>query len=230
MSSPQAQPRDVRMWTTQPQDKANGSFSVASQVPALTVIYVAEALRSRRFVVLVVWLSGCVLATIGALAVYVVAQQVGRRAADDVPRVVLGQQVAALSQGGPTTGPLPVDPATPLSSESGPFVIVYDSAHRILSTTALLDNATPGLPTGTLQDAVSRGRVGVTWQPRPGVREAIVAQPWTGPAGSGVVVAGIGLGPTEDRAHSVLVAVAMAWVLAVLALTTGFLVLRRSTG
>jgi hypothetical protein len=190
---------------------------------------VAGMRGSSRFVVLIAWLGCCALATIGAATVYVVAQQVGRRAADDVPRAIVAQQVAALSSRAPTSGLPAMGPAMALSSQSAPFVIVYDSAHRVLATTARLDETTPGLPSGTLDDAVSLGGTSVTWQPRAGVREAVIAQPWSGPAGSGVVVAGVGLGATEDRARSVLVAVTAGWVLVVLALTAALVVLRRGT-
>ncbi|HEY6742932.1 MAG TPA: hypothetical protein VI110_11290 [Lapillicoccus sp.] len=189
----------------------------------------AHTVRSTRSVVLAAWLGCCVLATIGAAAVYGFAQQVGRRAADDVPRALVAQVVAALSSREQTIG-LPVSgPATTLSSQSAPFVIVYDSAHRVMSTTALLDDGTPGLPAITLDDAVSRGGTNVTWQPRAGVREAVIAQPWTGPSGSGVVVAGVGLGSTEDRARSVLVAVTAGWALVLLTLTAALFILRRGT-
>ena len=193
------------------------------------MIDVLEERSSSRFVLLIAWIGCCALATIAAVAVYVVAQQVGRRAADDVPRALVAEQVATLSAQGPTNG-RPVDGASALSSQSGPFVIVYDSAHRVVSSTALLDDTTPGLPTGTLDDAVSRGGTSVTWQPRVGVREAVFAQPWTGPAGSGVVVAGVGLGATEERARSVLLVVFAGWVFVVLALTAALVVLGRGTG
>jgi hypothetical protein len=158
---------------------------------------------------------------------YLVAQQVGRRAADDVPQALVSQRVAALSQPAASSR-IPDEAAQPITSQSVPFVIVYDSAHRVLSTTALLDDATPGLPDGTLE-AASRGRTAVTWQPRAGVREAVVAEPWVGPAGSGVVVAGVGLGTTEERARSVLLIVIGGWASAVLVLT-GILLVARKPG
>jgi len=170
---------------------------------------------------------GCLVATLGALGGYVVAQQVGRRAADDVPQAVVTEQVTALSQRGPSTR-IPDSGPQALSSRSGPFVIVYDASHHVIATTALLDDATPGLPVGTLDEALARGRAAVTWQPRAGVREAVVAQPWVGPAGSGVVVAGVGLGTTEDRARSVLLIVMAGWAAAILALTGVLLVARRA--
>jgi hypothetical protein len=74
-----------------------------------------------------------------------------------------------------------MDPAMALSPQSAPFVIVYDAAHRVLPTTAPLDETTPGLPSGTLDDAVSRGGTSVTLRPRAGVREAVIARPWSGP-------------------------------------------------
>jgi hypothetical protein len=174
-------------------------------------------------------MAGCLVATAGALAAYVLAQQVGRRAADDVPQALVTQQVAQLSQRAPATG-IPESAAQPLSSQSAPFVIVYDSAHHVVSTTAQLDNGTPGVPGGTLDQAADSGRASVTWQPRAGVREAVVAQPWSGPSGSGVVVAGVGLGTTEERARSVLLIVVGCWAFAILVLTGVLLVVRRWAG
>jgi hypothetical protein len=187
---------------------------------------VAATGDSRR--VVVTWFVGCLLVTLAAGTIYLVAQQVGRRAADDIPRVLVAQVVADLGQG-PATGDLPVSgPASPLSSQSTPFVIVYDPAHAVVRSSVRLDETTPGVPAGVLDEAVSRGETRVTWQPRAGVREAVVAQPWSGPAGSGVVVAGLGLGPTEDRAGAVLRLVLAGWAVAVAALTVSLVALRRS--
>ena len=177
----------------------------------------ADVARPRQSLLLAAWLTGCILATVGAVGAYLVAQQVGRRAADDVPQALVNERVAALSQPA-VRSRIPDEAPSPLTSQSVPFVIVYDSAHRVLSSTALLDDATPGLPAGTL-DAAAQGRTAVTWQPRAGVREAVVAEPWAGPDGSGVVVAGVGLGTTEERAQSALLMVITGWALVVLVLT-----------
>lgn len=189
-------------------------FSASSQAPVRTIVIVT---RSRRSLLLSVWVAGCLVATAGALGAYLVAQQVGRRTADDVPQALVTEQVAALAVRPPATGIL--DATQPLSSRSTPFVIVYDAAHRVVSSTARLDADTPGVPAGTLDQAARSGRAAVTWQPRAGVREAVVAQPWVGASGSGVVVAGVGLGTTEERARSVLLLVFAGWAAVVLAMT-----------
>ena len=69
-----------------------------------------------------------------------------------------------------------------------------------------------------------RGTNHVSWQPRSGVREAVVALPWGDGRSSGVVVAGASLQPTETRAHALLGGVAAGWLILIAAVTV--LVLR----
>jgi hypothetical protein len=171
-------------------------------------------------------LVGCLLATLAAAVTYLVAQHVGRRAADDIPRALVSQVVGNLSRPAAAADLAVPGPANALSSQSTPFVIVYDPAHAVVRSSIRLDE-TPGVPGGVLDEAAMRGETRVTWQPRAGVREAVVAQPWVGPTGSGVVVAGLGLGPTEDRAGAVLRLVLAGWAVAVAALTVSLLALRR---
>lgn len=74
---------------------------------------------------------------------YVVAQQVGRRAADDVPRAVVEQWFARLGQGDSTDG-LAAAPTVDLTSQASPFTIVYDTNHRILASTATVHGSLTG--------------------------------------------------------------------------------------
>jgi hypothetical protein len=77
-----------------------------------------------------------------------------------------------------------------------------------------------------LDIAATDGSDHVTWQPAQGVREAVFARPWRSTTSNGVVVAGIGLGPTEDRAARVRTVATVAWAAGLGILVALFLVTR----
>ncbi len=174
--------------------------------------------RDRRGLLLLGWLVAAGLLSGGCLGLYVVAQQVGRHGADDVPRAVVHRSVAMLAAGADPRA-VAGGPAIDLAMDASAFVAVYGTDHRVLSSTATLGGTMPPVPAGVLDRAVTAGAGRVTWQPAAGVREAVVTQRWSGPAGSGVVVAGVGLGPTERRTGQILAADAIAWLVAMVLVT-----------
>ena len=172
------------------------------------------------------WVVAAAAVTLVAGLTYVVAQQVGRRAADDVPRAVVEQWVARLGQGDSTDG-IAAAPTVDLTSQASPFTIVYDASHRILASSATVHGGPPNIPAGLLDVAVANQGNHVTWQPQPDVRQAIVAAPWHSGPRTGVVVSGIGLGPTEDRAYQTRNTVLAVWVAALALMSLGLLATRR---
>jgi hypothetical protein len=163
-------------------------------------------LRARRYA-----LVALALITIVAGGAYLIAQQVGRLSADDVPRALAQHWADRLAQGGPIDA-AGLGPAVELTSAASPFVVIFDSQHRVVASNASLQGETPMVPPGVLDAATSNGSNHVTWQPVAGVREAVFALPWTSTSDRGFVVAGIGLGPTEDRASQVRLAAALTWL------------------
>jgi hypothetical protein len=107
-------------------------------------------------------------------------------------------------------------------------VIVYDRAHRVLASGATVAGEPPVMPSGVLDAAVAGGENDVSWQPRAGVREAVVALPWMDSRSSGVVVAGASLQPTETRSHTLLGGAVIGWLIMVCAVTV--VILRVNTG
>jgi hypothetical protein len=169
----------------------------------------------------------CVLITAAAAGGYVIGQQAGRRAADDVPRAMATRAVGQLSQGlagAQVVGASPVD----LGADMSPFVIVYDRAHHLLASGATVAGEPPALPRGVLDAAVAGGENHVSWQPMAGVREAVVALPWGDGRSSGVVVAGASLQPTENRSRALLWGAVIGWLIMVCAVTV--VILRVDTG
>jgi hypothetical protein len=86
----------------------------------------------------------------------------------------------------------------------------------------------PTLPSGVLDAAATGGENHVSWQPRSGVREAVVALPWGDGRSSGVVVAGASLQPTETRSRALLWGAVIGWLIMVCAVTV--VILRVDTG
>ncbi len=169
------------------------------------------------------WVVGAVLLTAIGIVVYGVGQQAARRAVDDVPRAMLEQTRGRLSSG-VTPSAAVGGPTVDLTNSDAPFVLVYDSDHALVASSATVAGAVPKLPPGVLDAAVARGEDRVSWQPRPDVREAVVAAPWRSATAQGVVVAGASLAATEDRTGALRNRVALGWFLAELALTAAITV------
>ena len=179
-------------------------------VPLAYPVKVEWGLSRSRITAL--WVAAFVMISLAAGAIYLTAQQTGRIGANDVPEAVSRLAAQSLGQGDVpvvVVGSAVVD----LAARSSPFMIVFDSAHRVLATNATVAGAVPNVPTGVLDSAWQNGENRVTWQPMDGVREAVVAQPWRHGASSGVVVAGISLLPTEARSRSVLQLTILGWVI-----------------
>lgn len=122
----------------------------------------------------------------GLATLYVVVQQDGRQAAEDAPRALLYAGEASLTQ-----QPGQVD----LSRSLGTFWVRYDAAGRPIAGDGYLDGSLARVPQGVLRTARTLGEDAVSWEPKPGLRFAVVAQP----VGDGVSVAGQSLQRTEQR-------------------------------
>ena len=138
---------------------------------------------TRRFLAFL--LPSAAVATLVCGIVVVALQQELRQAADDPQHQLAEDAIVALDAGAPASsivGSDRVDIAVSLE----PFRAVYDASGGILATDGQLDGAAPGPPRGVLDTARTTGIDRVTWQPRSGVRVALVVLRWSG----GTVLAG----------------------------------------
>jgi hypothetical protein len=160
---------------------------------------------TRRFLAFL--LASATVATLVFLIVVVALQQELRQAADDPQHQLAEDAVAALTAGAPPSsivGSERIDIAVSLA----PFLAVYDASGGILATDGQLDGAAPGPPTGVLDTARTTGIDRVTWQPRSGVRVALVVLRWSG----GTVLAGRSLRRVEEEESAVEGIVALGWL------------------
>jgi len=161
------------------------------------------------------------LATVLALALNTIPQQVLRLGAND-PQIQMATDLAAgLSRFGVTDG---LRQGTLWNSGGGvvdmskslaPFLIVYDNQGRPLGSTAQLGGQTPTPPAGVFDYVRQHGEERVSWQPVlgsvRGVRVAAVVERVEG-AQPGFVLAGRNMREVESREHLVGQLAALAWM------------------
>lgn len=167
-------------------------------------------------------LSG--IATILALALYAIPQQVLRNGAND-PQIQMATDLAAKLESGTTLANAMPAGDVDLARSLAPFVIVYDEQGRPLAGQGKLDGGIPAPPAGVFDHVRQHGEERVSWQPVLGsarsVRIAAVVER-VGGAHPGFVLAGRSLREVEMREEQVRKMAGLAWLgmLALIALGT----------
>ena len=154
------------------------------------------------------WVGYAAAVTLLCFLVYIIAQQNFRQSAND-PQFQLAQDaVNSINKGADPrslTGTQQLDLASTLS----PYVLIYDGNGNAFGNNITLDGQIPKPPAGALSEARNNGINSVTWQPRPGVREATVMM---GTHKGYVVVAGRSLQTTEDHIARLGAQVLLGWI------------------
>lgn len=139
--------------------------------------------------------------------VYGAVQQDIRRGAND-PQIQIAEDTAAiLDSGAPITSAVPpfrVDIARSLT----PYIIVFDKSASPSAATAQLDGQIPKVSSGVFKYVTKYGQEWFTWEPKTGVREAVVLKKYSG----GFVLAGRSIREVEKRELWIEMMVAGAWL------------------
>jgi hypothetical protein len=162
------------------------------------------------------------LATVLALALNTIPQQVLRLGANDPQIQMATDLAAALSRfgvmDGLRQGALSNNGSggvVDMSKSLAPFLIVYDNQGRPVGSTAQLGGQTPTPPAGVFDYVRQHGEERVSWQPVlgnvRGVRVAAVVERVEG-AQPGFVLAGRNMREVEAREHLVGQLAALAWL------------------
>ena len=102
------------------------------------------------------------------------------------PQIEMARSAVSELQAG--AKPAAVIPAqgVDIATSTDPFVIVTDSQHQVLASSASLSGSVVLPPSGVFDTALTNGQDVVTWQPAPDVRAWIVVDSYRG----GFVIAG----------------------------------------
>ena len=154
------------------------------------------------------------LATVLALALYAIPQQVLRQGAND-PQIQLADDLAAkLEQGVAPAEAVPAA-AVDMARSLSPFVIAYDDQGRPLASQAQLNGQTPAPPSGVFDFVRQHGEERISWQPIlgsvRGVRIAAIVLRVNGPH-PGFVLAGRNMREVEAREAQTFHMAALAWI------------------
>ncbi len=154
------------------------------------------------------WIPLALVTTALCGLVYVSVQQTIRSAANE-PQVQLAEDTAAaMSRGEDVTFR---DAHVDIATDLAPFVVIYDKAGTPISATGFLDGEMPLLPSGIFTYLEHHDQDRVTWQPRSGVRSAIVVTKYTSTDGDGFVMAGRSLREVEKRTLTLMLQVTLVW-------------------
>ena len=158
------------------------------------------------------WLPLALAITVVSALVYVAVQQNYRASAND-PQVQLAEDLTQTLNGG-------VDPASLLSNQKtemgqslSPFLIVYDENGKVLASSVQLAEEVSAPPSGVFAYTKTHGENRVTWQPKPGVRNAAVLTYYKSSQASGFILVGRSLREVETRELDLLKVVGTAWAL-----------------
>ena len=115
-----------------------------------------------------------------------------------------------------------------LAESLEPFLTFYDEAGRPLRSSGYLDSVPAVPPPGVFAYARAHGSDTLTWQPRPGVRIAMVAMRVKGPR-PGFLLAGRSLRVVEQYEDQLYRMAFLGWVLVIALLAGGASLLTRTT-
>jgi hypothetical protein len=144
--------------------------------------------------------------------VQVAVQQQYRLSAND-PQVQLAQDAARLLAGGVAASAIvPPHAAVDIAESLSPWVVIYDIQGAPIASSGLLHNVVPQVPSGVFTYVSSHREDRITWEPEPGVRQAVVA---VAAKDKGFVVAGRNLREVESRETGLSTMVLAVWAVLV---------------
>ena len=158
--------------------------------------------------------------TVLIVSLYVTVQQVYRSSAND-PQVQLARDAAAQLEKGHMPA---ITDSIDIANSLAPFIVVYNAAGRPVQSSGYLEGRLPQLPKGVLDYTHMHGEDWITWQPRTGVRMAMVVKK-TASAATPFVAAGRSLLEVENREASLTKTLFIAWVAGIVILGINWVIL-----
>lgn len=160
--------------------------------------------------ILKIWIPLAIVATLLCGLVYLAVQQDIRIGAND-PQIQIAEDVARQL----STGQNPLDFIPPIkvdiSQSLANYIVIFDSKGKVIGSSAQLDGKDPVIPQGVFTSTKNLGETRFTWQPKAGVRSAVVVDYYKG-LNSGYVLVGRSLKEIEKREDNLGLIVFIAWL------------------
>ncbi|HRH51252.1 MAG TPA: hypothetical protein PLP23_21045 [Panacibacter sp.] len=154
-------------------------------------------------------IAAAIIVSVIMLTIYATVQQAHRSAAND-PQIQLARDIVEnISHNNSYSQLLPGD-TIEISKSLATFVALYNLNGDPINSTGTQDGKMPKLPKGVFEFARSNNENVFTWQPRPGVREAMVLKAVRS-SEIGFVAVGRSLNEVEQREANLLNMILIAW-------------------
>jgi hypothetical protein len=143
------------------------------------------------------------------VAMYATVQQVHRSTAND-PQMQMARDIS-VRLGAYNIVQLLPDDTIDISNSLGTFVTFYNHNGEPIRSTGLLDGKLPGIPKGVFEYARINREHDVTWQPKPGVRMAMIVESVPSSPEVGFVAVGRSLREVEIRESNLVSILLVIW-------------------
>ena len=153
------------------------------------------------------------LITVVMILIYAAVQQTYRTGLND-PQIQMATDISLkINQGRSIESYFAEDP-TDITKSLSPFIVFYDAQGRPIRSNAFLDGKMPQVPPGVFETFTNDVEHRISWQPRRGVRMAMVIIK-TNASPVQFVAAGRSMIEVEERIHQMSVMVFFAWMICV---------------
>jgi hypothetical protein len=160
------------------------------------------------------WFAYAGIITLLCGVIYITVQQSYRLPAND-PQVQMAEDAAhAIDKGADPKSLVNLAPAVEISQSLAPYLVIYDAAGNIAAGSATLNGKPLKIPQRVIDYVRKNGKDAASWQPVPGVRQAMVGFSTANKAY--VAVAGRSLRVTEERIERLGEQVAFGWGMSLL--------------
>ncbi len=155
------------------------------------------------------WIPFAITTTLLCGLMYFLLQQNYRMSAND-PQIQLSEDVKNSILAGQNPAAFIPGRKLDLSTTLATFIILYDKNKKLIGSSVSLDNKEPIIPTGVLDASKKNGETKITWQPKNGVREALVVNYYKG-SQEGYVAIGRSLREVEKREDKLFLETLAGW-------------------
>jgi len=152
--------------------------------------------------------AGIIITTV-MLLIYACVQQSYRSSAND-PQLQIARDLSTALSNGKASKQFPGADTIDIAKSLAVFTALFDATGKPIQSTGLLDGKLPLPPAGIFEFASANMENVLTWQPRPGIRMAMVFEKINAP-GQGFVAAGRSLQETEMKESNLVKMIGIAW-------------------
>jgi hypothetical protein len=174
-------------------------------------------LNKKNISILKIWIPLAIVITCLSGLIYLTVQQDIRIGAND-PQIQIAQDLADQLSTGQNPQSFIPPTKTDISRSLANYIMVFDKNGKLVGSSASLDGKDPTLPQGIFSSAKTSktNELRFTWQPKTGVRSAVVLDYYKGPI-PGFVLIGRSLREIEVREDQQEQIVFLGWAVTMLA-------------